>query len=180
GRLDEAERRLLEVVSLGEPLGPAELGAVADLGLVEDLVDKGLLVSRMDGRRVEVRVAHPLYGEVLRAETPALRIPAITRALAGAVEATGARRREDMLRDATWSLRSGAARPGLMLEAAGIARWRYDFPLAERLARAAMADGAGFEASLLAAQLAALQGRAEDALEEFARLAAEAGTDAQR
>ena len=67
-----------------------------------------------------------------------------------------------------------------MLRAATIARWRYDFPLAERLAGAAVGDGAGFEARLLAAQLASLQGRAEEALEEFSRLAQEAETDAEQ
>jgi DNA-binding CsgD family transcriptional regulator len=66
-----------------------------------------------------------------------------------------------------------------MLAAATTARWRYDFPLAERLARAAADAGAGFDAALLAAQLASLQGRGEEAEVELAALAAQAANDSQ-
>lgn len=180
GRLDSAERRLLELVSFGEPLGPAELRAVADPGAAEALEGKGLLVSRRDGHRVEVRLGHPLYGEVLRSRVSALRLPEIARSLAEAVEAMGARRREDTLRVATWRLQGGGAQPDRMLAAANTARWRYDFPLAERLATAAIGAGAGFDAELLAAQLACLQGRAEEAHERLALLAEQAVDDAQR
>lgn len=180
GRLDPQERHLLEVVSFGEPLGPAELRAVADPGVVEAVEWKGLLVSQRDGHRVEVRLGHPLYGDVLRSRASALRVPEIARSLAEAVEATGARRREDMLRVATWRLQGGGAQPDRMLAAATTARWRYDFPLAERLATAAIDAGAGFDAEFLAAQLACLQGRAEEAHERLMLLAAKATDDAQR
>jgi DNA-binding CsgD family transcriptional regulator len=180
GRLDPAERRLLEVVSFGEPLGPAELNALADSEVVDSLERKGLLFSRSDGHRVEVRLGHPLYGDVLRSRVSARRVPEIARALAEAVEAKGARRREDTLRVATWRLEGGGADPDLMLAGALTARWRYDFPLAERLARAAAEAGAGFNARLLAAQLASLQGRPEDADEQLLSLTEEAADDAQR
>ena len=177
GRLDGAERRLLELVSFGEPLGPAELRAVADPGVAEALEWKGLLVSRRDAHRVEVRLGHPLYGDVLRSRVSALRVPEIARSLAEAVEAMGARRREDTLRVATWRLQGGGAQPDRMLAAATTARWRYDFPLAERLATAAIEAGAGFDAELLAAQLACLEGRAEEAHNRLSVLAGKA-TDA--
>jgi DNA-binding CsgD family transcriptional regulator len=180
GRLDAAERRLLEVVSFGEPLGPAELRAVADPSVAEALEWKGLLVSRRDGHRAEVRLGHPLYGDVLRSRVSALRVPEIARSLAEAVEAMGARRREDTLRVATWRLQGGGAQPDRMLAAATTARWRYDFPLAERLASVAIDTGAGFEAEFLAAQLACLQGRAEEADERLTTLAGKATDDAQR
>jgi DNA-binding CsgD family transcriptional regulator len=67
-----------------------------------------------------------------------------------------------------------------MLAAAVTARWRYDFPLAARLAQAALDAGAGFDAELLAAQLASLQGRGADAETRLAALAARASDDAQR
>ncbi|MGH9281809.1 MAG: AAA family ATPase [Acidimicrobiales bacterium] len=122
--LGPEERGLLEVVSFGEPLGPAELSAIGDPDLAESLERKSLLLSRTDSRRLEIRLAHPLYGDVLRARIPALRCRSIARALAEAVEATGARRREDTLRVATWRLDGGGARPDLMLAAATPARWR--------------------------------------------------------
>jgi DNA-binding CsgD family transcriptional regulator len=179
--LTDAERDLLELVSFGEPLGPAELSALGDLELAESLERKGLLAPWRDQRRLTIRLGHPLYGEVLRARMPILRTSGLARSLAETVEATGARRREDVLRVATWRLEAGGgADPELMLAAARTARWRYDFPLAERLARAAVDAGAGFEADLLAAQLTSLQGRGSQAEAELADLTGRVTNDAER
>ena len=84
------------------------------------------------------------------------------------------------LRIATGRLSGGGGRPEVMLAAAITARWRYDFPLAERLARAAIDAGAGFDAALLAARLASLQGRGAQAETELAELGARASNDAKR
>jgi DNA-binding CsgD family transcriptional regulator len=180
GRLDAKERAVLELVAFGEPLGAAELGATADPAIAEKLERQGLVVSQMDGRRLQFRLAHPVYGDVVRARIPAMRARDIARRLAEAVEATGARRREDTLRIATWRLSGGRGRPEVMLAAAITARWRYDFPLAERLARAAIDAGAGFDAALLAARLASLQGHGARAETELAELGAHATDDAER
>jgi DNA-binding CsgD family transcriptional regulator/tetratricopeptide (TPR) repeat protein len=169
--LTAQERELLEIVALGEPLGPAELNGLTDESVAESLERKGLLRSSQEGLRLAIRLAHPLYGDVLRDRIPALRCRWIARALAESVQATGARRREDLLRIASWRLIGGGAEPRLMHQAAIAARWRYDFPLAERLARASVEAGGGFEPSLLAAQLAALQGRSDQADTELATLA---------
>ena len=179
GNLSGAERALLELVSFGEPLGAAELSALADGTLAEGLERRGLLQSATEGRRLVVRLAQPLYGDVLRKQVPSLRKREIARALADAVEGTGCRRREDVLRVGTWRLDGGGAGPAIMLAAATAARWSYDFPLAERLARAAVAAGAGFAGKLLAAQLASLQDRADDAEAQLAELAALATTEAE-
>ncbi|MGQ4618954.1 AAA family ATPase [Nocardia sp. R7R-8] len=178
--LEAPERKLVEVLAFGEPLGPAELAAVADLDAVDRLERSGLLASSTEGRRVVVRLAHPLYGDVLRTQVPTLTARSIVRALADAVDATGARRREDLLRVASWRLIGGGADPATMLAAAAAARWRYDFDLAERLAGAAVGAGAGFDAQLLAAQLAALTGRSAEAAAELSELARQAVDDEQR
>ncbi len=180
GALSADERALLELVSFGEPLGQAELSALADLTVVETLERKGLLSSRVDGRRLEVRLAHPLYGDVVRAGIPALRMRVMARSLAEVVQGCGARRREDLLRVAAWRLDAGNADPTLMLAAATAARWRYDLDLAERLARAAVADGAGFDAKLLLTDLYTLQGRVAEADAELAALMDTAADDSQR
>lgn len=180
GNLEESERTVLEIVSFGEPLGPAELNALADPGMIDRLERRGLLSTRENSRRLDIRLAHPLSGDVLRAGIPGLRARAIARSLAEAVEATGARRREDTLRVATWRLDGGGANPQLMLAGAIMARRYSDFPLAERLARAAVDSGAGFDAALLAAQLASLQGRPDEAEAELLTLAASAADDRQR
>jgi hypothetical protein len=103
-----------------------------------------------------------LHGEVERGQLSLLRSRASARALADALTAAGARRREDNLRLAVWSLEGGGSfQPDIMYSAAMTARQRYDFPLAERLARAAVGAGAGFEAGLLLAQVCWLQGSVE-------------------
>ena len=180
GALDEADRDLLEVVAFAEPLGRAEVTAVTEPARLDRLLRRGLLVSRTDRSRLEVRLAHPLYAELLRRRLSPLRVPPIARALAEAVEATSARRREDTLRVASWNVVAGVSRPDLMLAAAREARWHYDFPLAERLATAAFDAGAGFEAAVLAAQVACLRGRVAEAQERLTALADQATTDAQR
>jgi DNA-binding CsgD family transcriptional regulator len=98
GALADAERALLEAMAVGEPLGTAELAAVADVDVAGTLERQGLLVSRLDGRRLQFRLAHPLHGEVLRGRIPALRGRGLARTLAEAVEAAGARREDDGLR----------------------------------------------------------------------------------
>lgn len=181
GTLTTAERNVLELIAHGEPLGAATIQVrYRDLTL-DALEQRGLLVMDRDGRRLTVRLAHPLYGEVLRRHIPSQRAREVSRLLAGAVERTGARRREDLLRLAIWRLDGGGALDGRrMLLAAQAARNRGDLLLAERLARAATEAGAGFDAGLLASQLSFLLGRGEQAEQGFAGLAAQAVTDAQR
>ena len=191
GRLDDDERALLELVALGEPLGAAELAALADPRRAEALERQGLLQSRLEGRRLLVTLAHPVYGDVVRAGVPAVGLRNLHGQLADAVESTGARRREDALRVATWGLDAGAAvRPDLMFRGAVTARIRWDLPLAERLARAAHQSfretspdpraRAGFEAGLLVGQVQWLQGRSEDAEATLAGLGGAVTGDAER
>lgn len=178
--VDPAGRALLELVAFGEPLGGAELDVLSDAGLAERLERRDLLASSMNGRRLEVRLAYSIYGEVLQAGVPVVRERAIARTLAKLVEATGARRCDDALRVASWRLVGGGGQPDMMLAGARCARWRYNFVLAEALARAAVRSGEGFEAALLAAELTGLQGRTQEADRKLAGLAAEATDDAQR
>jgi DNA-binding CsgD family transcriptional regulator len=180
GRLDDAERELVELLAYGEPLGQAELAQLSDTSVAEDLERRDVLASHMDRRRLVVYLAHPLYGEVVRARTPALRARTIARGLADAVEATQPNRQEDVLRVATWRMLAGDGSPEVMAQGAAIARCRYDFPLAERLATAALDAGAGFDTALLLAQVVSLQGRRDEAEAALAALAADADDDAAR
>jgi ATP/maltotriose-dependent transcriptional regulator MalT len=181
GQLDEPVRRTLGVLALGEPLEVELLRAVDASKGLEALEERGLVRIEADSRRLVARLPHPLYAEVLRARLSPLHARASAGALAGALKATGARRREDTLRLAVWSLDGGSSLPPeLMLAAATASRERYDFPLAERLARAAHDSGAGFDAGLLLAQACWLQGRAEEAQRLLDALDAEATTDSQR
>ena len=178
--LSAAERAVLELVTVGEPLGQGELAQLADPAAVEGLERGGFITSRVDGRRVQVRLAHPVYGDVVRAGISALRERGIARSLAEVIEAAGGRRREDTLRLASLRLASGGGSAGLLAAGAIAARGRHDHSLAERLARAAIAEGAGFNARFVAAEAAHFQGRPAQAERELAALAADAATDAER
>ena len=59
---------MLELVAFGEPLGVAMLSDLSDVAAVETIERKGLVVVERDGRRTEVRLSHPMFGEVLRIE----------------------------------------------------------------------------------------------------------------
>jgi DNA-binding CsgD family transcriptional regulator len=180
GDLSGPERAALELVTLGEPLGQGELAALAEPAAVGALERKGLIASSRDGRRVQVRLAHPVYGDVVRAGIGVLREQAITRSLAGVIEAAGARRREDALLLASLRLTGGGGSAALLEAGAVAARARHDYALTERLARAAISEGAGADACYAAAEAAHFQGRYEQAERELAALAAASITDTQR
>jgi DNA-binding CsgD family transcriptional regulator len=180
GDLSADERTVLELLTLGEPLGQAELGRLGNPASVEVLERKGLIASWLDGRRVQVGLAHPIYGDVVRVGISALREQALARSLAEVVEAVGSRRREDTLRLASWHLTGGGGSAELLLAGALAARARHDHALTERLARAAIAEGAGFDARFAAAEAAYSLGRQVQAERELAALASEAAGDAER
>jgi DNA-binding NarL/FixJ family response regulator len=133
----------------------------------------------MDGRRIQVWFAHPVYGDVTRVGVSALRERVIARSLAEVIEATGARRRADTLWVASWRLVAGGGSADLLLAGAIAARARHDHSLTERLARAAIDEGAGFAARFVAAEAAHFEGRPDQAEQELATLAADATSDAE-
>ncbi|MCT9935045.1 LuxR C-terminal-related transcriptional regulator [Planotetraspora sp. A-T 1434] len=149
GRLDAAETRVLELVVLGEPVGLAELESLCPPEAVEAVEARGLIQVAGDGRRQRVRLTHPLYGEVIRSRCPDLRARRRVRELAEAVEATGARRREDTLRLAVWWLDAGDAPGPAVLLAGCEAAWAlHDLTLAARLGWAALRAGGGMSAAI--------------------------------
>ena len=180
GDLSQSERSVLELLALGEPLGPAELAQLADPPAVDALEDKGLITSGTQGSRIEIRLAHPVYGDVVRAGISARRERAISRSLADVIEAVGARRQADPLKVATLRLVGGGGSAELLVSGAMAARARHEYSLTERLARAAIEAGAGFEARFMAAEAAHLQGRSDQAEQELAALAAQATSDAEK
>jgi DNA-binding CsgD family transcriptional regulator len=176
-RLAETDRNALEVLALGEPLGVDVIGETN----VEGLERQGLLRIEEDGRRLHVRLAHPLYGDVLRARLSPLRLRRLSQTLADAVEARGARRAADVLRVATWQLQAGTAVGSKrLLAGAHQAYARHDLALAERLARAARDAGGGFDAGLLLGLILAKAGRGRASEAQLAALVPEAVTDRQR
>ncbi|MEX2551897.1 MAG: AAA family ATPase, partial [Actinomycetota bacterium] len=142
--LSDAEYRALGVVALGEPLAIGAFEAVEPGFELEALENRGLVRIERDDRRLFLRLDHPLHGEVLRSKLSQLAARRTATTLAEAVEGFGARRKTDVLPVGVWRLEGGGRfQPAPMLRAALTAQQRNDFPLAERLVRAALGAGAG-------------------------------------
>ncbi|WP_308298999.1 LuxR C-terminal-related transcriptional regulator [Streptomyces sp. GESEQ-35] len=126
---DSAGRPVLELLALCDPLPLADAEALAPPQVVAGLEQAGLIRVAQDRRRIVVSLAHPLYGEVLRAGLPVLRRRALLLDQAARFEARGARRRGDLLHIATWRLAAtGTADPALLTQAAILARHVHDYP----------------------------------------------------
>jgi hypothetical protein len=180
GDLSQSERSVLELLALGEPLGPAELAELASPLAVDALEEKGLITSDTQGGRIEIRLAHPVYEDVVRVGISALRERTISRTLAEVIEALGARRQGDPLKVATLRLVGGGGSAELLVSGATVDRARHEYSLTERLARAAIDAGGGFEARFVAAEAAHFQGRSDQAEQELAALATQATSDAEK
>ena len=135
---------------------------------------------RTDGRRQQVTLAHPLYGEILRARMPMLKRRRLLLEHADRIDGHGARRREDPIRVATARLEAtGTADPRLLVRAARLARYGHDFTQVERLARAALVGGPSPDAGLLLGEALHELGEFDeaDAVLTAAEAAAEPGDD---
>ena len=132
------ELAVLELLAVCERFGLADLERHHGTAALEHLEASGLIMVTTSERRTAVRLAHPLYGEVLRAGLPALRLRRIQAELADMVEAHGARRREDVLKVALWRVASGGRVPAdRMVRAARLALASHDPGLAITLVAAA-------------------------------------------
>jgi ATP/maltotriose-dependent transcriptional regulator MalT len=148
--VDPAAAPVLDLLAVCEPIGLSTLEALFGRAAIEALDHIGVLTVRADGRRAQVMLAHPLYGDVLRARLPMLARRRLLLEHAERIESLGARRREDAIRVAVARLEAtGWADPPLLERAARLARYGHDFAQVERLSRAAVADGITAEAGLL-------------------------------
>ncbi|WP_431918412.1 LuxR C-terminal-related transcriptional regulator [Nonomuraea jabiensis] len=201
GDVDPGERAALELVAHGEPLSVDALTALAPPETLRRLEDRQLVTISPEPpparlpeplsvrsspeplplRALEplaVRLAHPLYGEVIRAGCGTLRTREVLSSLADEV---GGRTGADPLRVAVWRLDSGTAGdPAALVEACNIARNVRDLRLAARLGRAALAAGGGTKAAVALASVlfyddrydeteTVLSGLAEAPMDDMAR-----------
>jgi ATP/maltotriose-dependent transcriptional regulator MalT len=178
GGLNATSRALLELLSLCQPVGLGQLEARFGLAALETLEQNGLITVKFDGRRATVTLSHPLHGEVLRAAIRPLAARSLLLAQADAVEAVGARRREDPLRIATWRLEAtGTADPDLLLRAARLARFSRDHRKAADLARVALVARPSAAAGLVLGESLYDLSSYEEAEAVLAAATATAGTD---
>jgi DNA-binding CsgD family transcriptional regulator len=137
GSLNDGQRAALTTLAFAEPCGPAEVASVADDAMLAALEEAGLISGLLDRSRLVLHVAHPLFGEVLRANTPPLQRRRILSVLANDLAATGARRRSDVLKLARLGLDGGVSVPReIVLQAISMCHVAGDMMLAERLGRA--------------------------------------------
>ncbi len=144
---------VVDVVAVGEPVELGSLARITTSAAVEDADRRGLITFEPSDGVVEVRLAHPLYGEVRRSRAPQTTL----RRLRGlvAAELSVSDHRDDvhiMVRRATLALDSDLEPDvDLLVNAARGAAWMLDLPLADQLAEAAIRAGGGVEANAIRA-----------------------------
>ncbi len=165
GALPTSVGDVIDALAVGEPIELAALTRITDAAAVEEADTRGLITLEPVVGGVEVRVAHPLYGQVRRRRAAPTRL----RRLRGLVAAElGASDDGDdirtVVRRATLSLDSDLTPDDdLLVRAAYGAVWLADLPLADRLAEAAIRAGAGPEANFVRAHALSWLSRGEKA-----------------
>jgi DNA-binding CsgD family transcriptional regulator len=166
GALEPRVREVLETVACGEPLPLSTLERITEPSAIAAAERGGVAVVEHSGARALMRLAHPLYGEVLRDSLPASRARAIYGRLAAELVTGPMRRSDDALVAGVWQIHAGSIKhPEVVMAAARQAVARFDLDLAERLARAARTHGYGWDADWLLARILQYQSRNQDALD---------------
>jgi DNA-binding CsgD family transcriptional regulator len=179
--LDAGELAALEVLAVADGADAVLLDGLVDSPARVGLARRGLIDEQAEGGRVVLRLAHPLFGEAVRARMPTERRASVCGQLADAAEARGLAFGPELLRVASWRLDHGSGGdPTLFVAATHRAQAGFDHRLAERFARAAIASGGGFDGERSLAIALGAQGEIAAAEEIFARLEREATTDVQR
>jgi DNA-binding CsgD family transcriptional regulator len=182
GSLWDAERDAVELLSVAAPIGLRMFEKLVSPDVVLGLEHRGLIASERSGRRVTVRLAHPMHGEVVRETLGPSTIASHQRRLLDAVNTGGERRRSDRLRTALWRVDLGepvdprelviAAEDMMVLvNNAGVGMVTAGRPTggpqvlerAAQLARAALDGGGGLDAAILLLGILSRLGRDDEA-----------------
>jgi DNA-binding CsgD family transcriptional regulator/tetratricopeptide (TPR) repeat protein len=181
GTVDDVEQDALEVLAAGEPVPVECFGELFPVEVVSRLERRGLVRSHDEAGGVQVSLAHPLFGEVVRADTPTLRSVEIRRRLADAFRAQPGLGSDTTLRVATWRAEIGdRSDPQVLVEGARSAWAIGEVGLAERLARVALEAGPDSEASYLLGKALIGQGHFEEAVHAWRSAGDQSVSDAQR
>ncbi|MET8100370.1 LuxR C-terminal-related transcriptional regulator [Streptomyces sp. NPDC005236] len=174
-------RPLLESLAFCRALSLSDATALADRADLEYLERSGIAEISVQGARVIVTLAHPLYGEVIAADTSALRRYDLALLQADRVESHGLRRRDDALHVASWRLAAtGTAAPGLLRQAAAIAMNSNDNEQAIELLTAIKPDQHTIESRVLLGRALMHTGQLERAEAVLAEADTLAGNDFEK
>jgi DNA-binding CsgD family transcriptional regulator len=156
---------VVDVLAVGEPINLTALNRITDPAAVEEADTRGLITLGSVAGGVEVRMAHPLYGEVRRRRAAPTRLRRLRGLVAAELAAAGDR--DDIqvvVRRAALSIDSDLAPDvDLLIRAARGAVWLADLSLADRLADAAARAGGGPEPSFVQAHALSWLSRGEEA-----------------
>lgn len=173
GDLPAGVADVVDALAVGEPIELPTLQRIASPEAVEEADLRSLIRLDEVDDRIEVWVAHPVYGEVRRKTAAQTRLRRLRGLLAS--ELAAADDRDDirvLVRRATLSLESDlAADVELLLTAAKGAICLGDLALADRLAKAASRAGGGPEAVFLRAHALSWLGQGEQAEEVLTDIA---------
>jgi DNA-binding CsgD family transcriptional regulator/tetratricopeptide (TPR) repeat protein len=179
--LEPSQRKALELVAIAGSLGYDLLVGLSDEAAVDALERDGLIEISLDRRRRVVAAGHAIHADVVRAALTTAEAGRLHGRTADAIEAAGARRRDDVLRVAVARLASGGeVDASLMAEAARRALVASDLDLSERLARIAIEAGAGLMAQVDLAITLTRAGRQAEGDRVFLGLDLSSADDGQR
>lgn len=172
----------VDALAVGEPIKLAALQRIASADAVEEADVRGLITLDEVDDRVEVWMAHPLYGEVRRRTAAQTRLRRLRGELVSDLAAEDDR--DDMrvvVRRGALSLDSDLKLDADLLERAALgAICLGDLALAERLARGAQRCGGGPEAVFLRAHALSWLGRGQEAEEVLRALPVASLTDEEQ
>lgn len=162
--LDEAQRGALELLAVADTIGMRLFEDLVGSSVLEQLERRDLVTVAADGRRRNVRLVHPLHGEVLREAMPVSRNASLQRTLARSIEGSGRRRRGDATRAAALLLAAdGRADLDALERAVTESLLVHDPGLLEHVARAGLDAGGGLRFTRLLAETMRWQGKPEEA-----------------
>ncbi len=135
GVLDQQGSSLVAALAIAEMMRLAVVERLAPLSDLAALEEQGLIVIDTASEPV-VRLAHPLYGEVMRAITPTARLHEARRRIAAALLEAEPRRDDETVLAATLSLESGRIDGPLLFDAAQVSLAKFDASMALKLTTA--------------------------------------------
>ncbi|SEH63513.1 AAA ATPase domain-containing protein [Mycolicibacterium rutilum] len=182
GALSPSVGEIIDALAVGEPLELGVLQRIGERDAIEEAETRGLITLEPAGAGIEVRLAHPLYGEVRRRSAPRSRLRRLRGAIATELAATGAS--DDIrivVRRAALSVESDLEPDAaLLVRAAYGAVWLGEMTLADRLADAAVRADAGPEPQFIRAHALSWSGRGAEAEAVFAAIDTDALSDDER
>ncbi len=146
-------RDALAVIALAEPLGATIMERLSDTDALVALERRLLIRPEYDGRRLDISVRHPVYGAHVRATTSQLLARGIRGQLIDVVLEFGARRADDLVRLADWSVKVARPLPPEVAIRTARSALARDDPLgAERIGRLAWEASGSAAAACVAAE----------------------------